>query len=353
MEQKFLKCFYGGLLAVLIVVAGIVILFDPFYHYHDALFGMKHVLQDRDYQVAGTIDHFSYDAILLGTSTAENNDLGQFRQNFQCEPLKAIRAGGSNADFLTYLDRAYQGHSLQKVFYFIDYMALEGALKPTFDRMDTDFITNANPLDDVKYLFNKDILFKNIPLQFVYSYALPYEEDNPYSWYQSKTFSTAAITGRYSPREEFLEETFHEDAYQNFITNVELISERIQAHPETEYYVIFSPISVLWWDDSYRLGEIRQKLRETQEFVKAMEAFENVKVYYFHNDRDLAENLDHYMDTVHFSYEVNREICDRVARDENRITAENCEMLTEDLYQMVEEFSRNGVRQYYPDAIID
>lgn len=351
MEQKFLRHFYIGLLAILVVTAAIVILFDPFYHYHDSVFGLKHVLEDRDYQVAGTIDHFTYDAILLGTSTAENNNLGQFRENFGCEPIKAIRAGGSNADFLTYLDRAYKKRQIRKVFYYIDYIALEGDLKPTFDRMDTDFITNANPFDDVKYLLNKDILLKNIPLQFVYTYGLSYDEDNPYSWYQSKTFSTAAITGRYSPREEFLSTTFNETTYQNFTTNIGLLSERIQKHPETEYYVVFSPISILWWDEAYRAGEIDQKIRETQEFVKAMDAFENVKIYYFQNDRDLAANLDHYMDSVHFSYEVNCEICDRVARDENRITAANCEALTQDLYQMVEEFSRGGILEYYADAL--
>lgn len=353
MEQKFLKRFYIGLFAILAALAAIVILFDPFYHYHDTVFGLKHVLEDRDYQVAGTIDHFTYDAILLGTSTAENNDLAQFRANFGCEPLKAIRAGGSNADFLTYLDRAYKKREIKKVFYFIDYVALEGDLKPTFDRMDTDFITNANPFDDVKYLLNKDILLKNIPLQFVYTYGLSYDEDNPYSWYQTKTFSTAAVTGRYFPREEFCAETFDQTTYDNFTANIGLISERITAHPETEFYVIFSPISILWWDEAYRSGQIDQKIRETQEFVKAMDAFSNVKVYYFQNDRELAANLDNYMDSVHFSYEVNREICDRIARDENRVTAANCEALTEDLYQMTEQFSRGDILEYYPEATIE
>ena len=84
-----------------------------------------------------------------------------------------------------------------------------------------------------------------------------------------------------------------------------------------------------------------------------MDAFSNVNVYYFQNDRELASNLDNYMDSVHFSYEVNREICDRIARDENRATAANCEALTEDLYQMTEQFSRSDILQYYPEATIE
>ena len=343
MEKIFLKRFYGTLTVVLMVIAGIVILFDPFYHYHDAIGGMKRVLQDRDYQVAGTLDHFDYDAVLLGTSTAENNNIDQFRENFGIRIVKAIRAGGSNADFLYYLDRAYQHQELKRVFYFIDFTALEGALKPTFDRMDTDYITNGNPLDDTKYLFNKDILLKKIPLQFVYSY----------SWYQIKTFSKEAILGRYYPRDNFEKEHTDEAAYQNFSKNIELILERVKNHPETEYTFVFSPVSILWWDDVYRQGAMGQKLQETEEFVKAMETMENVKVYYFQNDRDLAGNLGYYMDSVHFSYEVNRELCDRIARDENRMDGTNCREILEDLYRMVEEFSTNGILAYYPDAVVE
>lgn len=352
MEKQFLKRFYGTLAAALLFAACIVILFDPFYHYHDAIGTMKHVLLDRDYQVAGTLDHFTYDAVLLGTSVAENNDLTQFSERFGITAVKAIRAAGVNADFVVYLDRAFRHQQLKRVFYYIDYLSLESEVKTTFDRMDTKYVTNTNPFDDLKYLLNKDVLLKNVPLQLAYSYALPYDEANPYSWYESKTFSTEAVKGRYYPMDAISEERFDEAAWQNFKENLSMITERVKAHPETKFDFVFSPVSILWWDDAYRQGLLEQKLSELGEFVSAMGKYPNVTIHCFQNDQDMTENLDHYMDTVHFSYEINRRLCDHMADETNVITAENCQEYLDEIRQMVEEFSREGILKYYPEAVV-
>ena len=110
--KKFIKRFSLGLGLFLLLIAGIVLLLDPFYHYHGPLPGLKTVLEERDYEVTGTLDHFDYEGLILGTSIAENYNIRQFSQNFGMSFVKAIRAGGSNADLLWYLDRAYENLSL-------------------------------------------------------------------------------------------------------------------------------------------------------------------------------------------------------------------------------------------------
>lgn len=352
MEKKFLKRFFLGLAAMLFLISVAVIVMDPFYHYHGTLGNMKPVLQERDYQVAGTLDHFDYQAVILGTSITENYNTNQFLENFGLTTVKAPRAGGSNADILWYLDRAYQHRDVQKVFYFLDYVSLESDLKPTFNMFDTKHMTNKNPLDDVDYLLNKDVLLKKIPLQFVYSYFLPYDDANAYSWYQTKTFSKEAVMSRYYPREEFSAAKTDEEMMELVRKNVELLVEKIKAHPETEFYIVFSPISILWWDDSYRLGEIGQKLEETKCVMEAVLPLENVKVFYYQNDPDMAANLDHYMDSVHFSYDVNRQICDNLAEGRGLVTVDNYQARLDELYRMVEEFSTGGVLEYYPEATV-
>ena len=353
MERKFLRRFFIGLALVLLLAAMIVVVMDPFYHYHGPLGNMKAVLQERDYQVAGTLDHLDYEAVILGTSIAENHNSDQFRELFGLQTVKAPRAGGSNADLLWYLDRAYTSHEVKKVFYFLDYVSLESGTKPTFDLFDTKVVTNRNPFDDIAYLLNKDILLKKIPLQFVYSYFLPYEEGDAYSWYQTKTFSREAVMSRYAPREEFSPKKEDPAVLELVSKNIALLEEKVKAHPETEFYIVFSPISILWWDDSYRLGEIEQKLRETYYVIQALDPYDNVKLFFYQNDQELAANLDHYMDSVHFSYEVSQEICRRMAGGEGQITLENCREELQALYEMVEAFSREGILEYYPDAVTE
>ena len=56
------------------------------------------------------------------------------------------------------------------------------------------------------------------------------------------------------------------------------------------------------------------------------------------------------MDTVHFSESVNREICNKIANDEGRITMENVEDKLREMYDLVEGFATEGIKEYYPDA---
>ncbi|MBR3825354.1 MAG: hypothetical protein IKJ39_09165 [Lachnospiraceae bacterium] len=351
MEKRFLKRFFIGLGAFLGMIILIVVIFDPFYHYHGPLGNLKAVLEERDYEVAGTLDHFDYEAIILGTSIAENYNTNQFLENFGMQTIKAIRASGSNADLLYYLDRAYQSQDVKRVFYFVDYYSLGSPLETTFASADTNYITNRNPLDDIEYVLNKDVLLKKIPIQLAYSYVLPYDEGEAYSWYATKEFSRQAILSRYQPREDFLEMESIEKMDEIYYQNIELLYEKILAHPETEFDIVFSPASALWWDDAYRGGKAEQYLYLVYYITEKLQACENAKVY-FYQAEDVAFELEQFMDTVHFSEAVNRDICDKLAEDTGRITIENAEEKLRMMYDRVEEFATQGIKEYYPDVTV-
>lgn len=353
MHKRFLKNFFLGLGTFLLLVIAVIVIFDPFYHYHGVIGNMKTVLEDRDYEVAGTLDHFDYDAVILGTSTAENYNIDQFRDNFGTVTVKAIRASGSNADMLYYLDRAYKSRNLQKVFYFLEIGSMEAPLETSFAQYDTEFIMNDNPFDDIRYVLNKDVLLKKIPLQIAYSYILPYDEGEPYAWYQSKTFSREEILKHYYPRDDFLEMKPDKDICEEFYENAALLEEKISEHPETEFFIVLSPVSILWWDNAYRNGTIRQKMYEITYLIDLLIRYENVRVFCYQDLEEYVTDLDKYMDTVHFSNQVSREICDRLAAGDGEIRPENVEERLKTLYEMVETFSRAGIREYYPECTIE
>lgn len=350
--NKFIKRFFGGLSLFLLLIAGIVVLLDPFYHYHAPLKGLKAVLEERDYEVAGTLRHFDYEGVILGTSIAENYNTDQFRQNFGPDFVKAIRASGSNADLLWYLDLAYENRELKQVFYFLDLFSLEKTTTPTFSESSTDFLTNQNPFDDIEYLWNKDVLFKKIPLQLAYSFVLDYDEGNAYSWYQTKTFHSDEILSRYSPAPYLKEQAPIEAVDPLFLENLSLLEQRIAAHPETDFTICFSPISIFWWDNEFREGRLEQDLWKLQTITERLTAYGNVTVYFFQGDTDIIKNPDHYMDVLHFSEAVNRLLCDRIATGEGRVTATSLPAKLEDLKETVIRFSTEEITQYYPDAVL-
>lgn len=351
MEKQFLKRFFIGMGAFLGMMILIVVIFDPFYHYHGPIGNMKAVLEERDYEVAGTLDHFDYEAVILGTSIAENYNTNQFQENFGMKTIKAVRANGSNADLLYYLDRACENQDVERAFYFLDYYSLGTSLETTFASSDTDFITNRNPFDDTKYILNKDVLLKKIPIQLAYSFFLSYDEGEAYSWYSTKEFSKQAIMSRYTPRAEFMEKKSIEEMDDIYYQNIELLYEKILEHPETEFSIVFSPASALWWDDAYREGKAEQYLYLVYYITEKLQTCDNVKLYFYQAD-EAAFNLDNYMDTVHFSEAVNRDICNKLAADMGRITMGNVKEELGRMYELVEKFSTEGIREYYPDATV-
>lgn len=190
-------------------------------------------------------------------------------------------------------------------------------------------------------------------MQLAYSYLLPYDEGEAYSWYQEKTFNTQEITGRYQPVDYFREMEPIEGIDQLFYDNANLLEAKISANPGTDFYLVFSPTSILWWDNEYREGRIVQDLYKVYYLVKTLEKYDNVKIYYYQNDESVILNLDNYMDTVHFSAQINHKICDSIANGEDRLDISNAEQELSAMYQLTARFSHYDILQYYPDAITE
>ena len=62
----------GGTLGMLFSVAAATVVIDPFLHYHGPLAGLEYPLLDERYQNDGIARHFSYDALITGTSMTQN-----------------------------------------------------------------------------------------------------------------------------------------------------------------------------------------------------------------------------------------------------------------------------------------
>lgn len=119
-DRKFIRSFFIRSILLLSAVIAVVVVFDPFYHYHRPLPGLKAVLTDKEYQCIGTLRTFDYDALIVGSSVCENYNNHWFDDGFDCQTIKAIRSYGATADLCYLLDSAFEKHDLRYVFYNID-----------------------------------------------------------------------------------------------------------------------------------------------------------------------------------------------------------------------------------------
>ena len=342
----FLLLFFCGLLVYLI---------DPFFHYHKPWFHLKEVLNEKEYQCPGSLAHFDYDAVLAGSSVVENNDNSWFNQDFHCTIIKAVRSYGATADLCDLLDRAFTHQKVKQVFYNLDPSALHAEPVLTFASSGAPmYLYDDNPFNDVQYLWNKDVILKRIPYMIANSYLVPYDENLSYNWMEGKTFGQAAVLSRYY-RISDAEVKFStdkkpvqkpENCYQDELRgNIALLEGELDAHPDTEFRIFISPYSMLWWDNMNRSGELDSTFYEEREAVHALLSHPNVRLYLLQNIPEIITNLDNYMDTIHFSMEINHRIEQELLSDRYLVTKEKEEQVMENLEAEIRKILDTEVRE--------
>ncbi len=340
---NFIKKLLASVLIVLVVIAAIVIVFDPFYHYHKPWLGLKAVLHDKEYQCIGTLRNFDYDALLVGSSVMENNDNSWYDEAYGVKSIKAIRSYGATADLCYLMDVAYENHNIKRVFYNIDPSSLSGYAETTYESTGCPmYLYDRNPFNDVQYLFNKDVLLSKIPYQVANSFLGDYDENLSYNWAKWKNFSQDLALYAYTRSKEpadMLEETYYQE---NLDANIALLTAQVEAHPETEFIFFYPTYSMLWWDGLIRTGERDAYIYDEIQMTKALLEYDNVRIFCFQNLPEVATNLDYYMDTIHFSPEINRLMLDKIIAGEGEMTKDNYVEVIEE----VRDFSDRVVTEY-------
>lgn len=365
LDKKSAVRYLAGLIVLfLFLAAAIVVVFDPFYQYHEPWFGLNAVLNDRDNQVVGTIRTFDYDSVLLGSSVAENYDSSFLDASFDCTTLKVIRASGSTADLLYYLDKAHRRQELKNVFWSMDIFALTASPQITLTSKDTPhYLHTDTVLDDWPYLWNKEILCETIPQMLAYSQMGMNTQGQAYNWARGKNFSAEGAMRAYDkPKEENVfyaaedsadtsaeevEDAFSMDEQQNLTENLSMIEEELSMHPDTSYTIIFPPYSMMWWDCGYVNGVLETYFEVLEQTIPVLLTHNNAKVYFFVSDRDVICNLDNYMDMIHYSPDINQYMLEEIVQDGHRVSEANWEEVLTDMKNTCEYIIDEGIYNYY------
>ena len=342
-STNFIKKLIASILIVLAIIAAVVFVLDPFYHYHKPWFGLKAVLHDKEYQCVGTLRNFDYDALLVGSSVMENNDNSWYDEAYGVKSIKAIRSYGATADLCYLMDVAYEDHEIKRVFYNIDPSSLSASSETTYESTGCPmYLYDRNPFNDVQYLFNKDVLLSKIPYQLATSFIGDYNENLSYNWAKWKSFSQdLALAGYRRAREaaDMMEET----AYQSELdANIALLTSQVSAHPETEFIFFYPTYSMLWWDGLVRNGERDAYIYNEIQMTKALLQYDNVRIFCFQDLDEIATNLDYYMDTIHFSPEINKLMLDKIIAGECEMTNDNYV----EIIKGVKDFSDRVTNEY-------
>lgn len=342
-NKKFLKKLIISIILFLSLPAIIVLVFDPFFHYHKPIRPLKEVLTQAEYQVIGTLKNFEYDSLIAGSSMAENYNNYWFDELFGCKTIKAVKPGANTSDLVYLLNRAYEYKQIKNIFYTLDIAAFTTTVKEHYVNEGMPlYLYNENPLDDIKYLFNKHVIFKDIPYMIANSFLGDYNEGDSFNWAKYKSFDTL----HYEPTIEKQENKNLEEYRQYVEFNLNQLEHLIREHQDTNFIFMVPPYSSLWWYEAYMCGDLEYNFYALEEIFNRLLKYENVEIHYFQSIEEIVADLSNYMDLLHFHPDINKNLVELIITDHYLVTMDNKEEKLSEMKQLADKCIYEYAKEY-------
>ena len=324
-------------------VAGLVILVDPFFQYHEPLSGFPYQVDDQLSQNPGMARNMEYDSVILGSSVTVNFSKNWFDEDFGCNTIKLPYNGAYPKDYANIMEQVDMGgQEIRYIFWGMDVQAFSSSTEETKYPI-PEHLYDTNPLNDITYWFNKDVLL-NYVLKPLMEPGDATDMAEVYATWELFGFNRWVLLQSYE-RPERSSETYPRDHFIEAVSRNmdENICPIIENHPDTEFYIFFPPYSILHWY-TYEQGNLLEPLMEEYRYVigRLLE-YDNVRLYYFQNEESIVCDLNRYTDAIHYDREVSLFIEESIAADAYRLTKDNYLEEVEETIQMIEAYDFDSV----------
>ena len=316
-----------GTTLVLLTIALITIIIDPFLNFHPPIKCLEYPLKDERYLNNGISKHFKYDAIITGTSMTQNFKPSEFDELFDCTTIKLSYSGASYKEVNDGLLRAISYNpNIKYILRSLDSNMLNyPADLNTYDGYPEYFYDN-NPFNDVNYILNKEVLPKTIAvLNYTRAGNTTPSWDQYGRWHDYKSFGAEHILATLPTLPSFdknLELTAED--YKTIRDNVQKnVLDIALANPDIEFYVFFPPYSIYYYEALVRTKQWDAQLAAEQFAVEMLLEADNIHIYGFATNTDICSNLNNYTDSLHYGESINTYILDCIYKNQYELTYDN------------------------------
>lgn len=339
--KKWFRLFLIVQLFVVLFVVGVVVVIDPYFHYHKPVEGISYRLYEERYVNDGISRHFDYDAIITGTSMTQNFKTSEFDALFGVKSVKEPFSGAGFEELADNLDRALTyNENCKTVLMCLDYNGLNREYDWKQYEDYPEYLYDNNIFNDTSYVLNKAILYRGCFNNLYMTLAgMPSTTFDEYSaWGSAYGFEQIMTTYTRAEEKAPMAEGLTEEEKVRVKDNIEKnILPLLEKYPDTEFLFFYSPYSILYWDSLYMEGRIQAQLEAEEMVTKMLLSYENVRLFSFFENTELICNLDKYRDKEHYISEVNSFLLEQMSQGNYEITAEN----REDYMEFMREFYLN------------
>ena len=332
MKKWFIKCMLtiGGTFLTAFLILWI---FDPYFHFHRPFSFVSYRLYDERYINDGISRHFDYDAIVTGTSMAQNFKKSEMDELFGTNAVKETFSGAGYKEISQNLERALKRNkNLKTVIWTMDANAMiRDKDFQGYDEYPT-YLYDDNPFNDVSYIFNKTVWYHGVLQNMVMTLTgQPSTTFDEYSSWDKET-GYEHVMESYDRWEQKAEtapglteadvEMVTANIQQNFV-------DLVNRYPDTTFYIFYTPYSICWWDFMNQEGMINYYFEAELIATKLLLECPNVRLYNFNDKYDIITNLDNYRDKEHYGAHVNSMILQWLSTGDGLVTKDNYRELFE------------------------
>lgn len=311
-----------ALLVTLTAFAGMMYILDPLLQYGKESPPLTYYSYKEMYSNPGIAMHYDYDTVLVGTSMIENTDVDEFDELMQTKAVRLPYAGGTALDMKTILDVCFSSdNSIHSVFWALDEHQLFSNPDETRHPL-PKYLYSGKKLN-FSYLLNLDIFAH---------YALHDIIETLHGNVQPAALRGETFQGIYG--KEAVLESYHRaeqskiqsdksaiinTANANLTQNIEPL---LEANPDTHFIFYFVPYSILYWDSELRTNHFDAAMAAVEYVIGELLTYDNVTIYFYHDEEDIITNLDNYKDYSHYAPQINSYVTQAMASEKNLMTVQ-------------------------------
>ncbi|MDO4188015.1 MAG: hypothetical protein Q4D29_03420 [Lachnospiraceae bacterium] len=346
MESKsFVKKTIAYTVAILIIIAVIMVIIDPFSHFHMPLFGMGPVATDERTALIGIAKNDTYETALIGSSMSENFVDSWFEDGyFGKSAVKFCLQGAHFDDYEIILDEVIKHPELKTVVFGLDNYILTD--DPSEQEITIpEYLYNDSVFDDSHYVWNKSAFTEFLPMFLINNIKEHGSDDNAYVWEHLFPYGKAAALASYTAfRPEYPKDR---EPYDTYFENADLFLSKftkyIEARPDVKFYVYAPPYSILFWDYSVLNGRLEAEICLLERVYSKLLEYDNVELYYFQDDMDIITNLDNYRDYSHYKQAINYYMYTRMRDGKKRITKDDYYDVLIGVFEMASSYDYDSI----------
>lgn len=326
-SAKWLKKCIAALLGSVVLIFVLCFVFDPYFHFHKPFSFVSYRLYDERYTNDGISRHFDYNAIVTGTSMAQNFKTSEMDSIFGTQSVKETFSGAGYQELSQNLERALKRNpDLKTVIWTIDYNGFIREKGWTQYEGYPTYLYDDDPWNDTQYVFNKSIFYHGVLTDIVMTILRqPSTSMDEYSAWNKET-GLQHIMQSYERSEEKLqmEQGLTKEEREMVIENIkENIVDLVNQYPDVNFYLFYTPYSICFWDYENQEGLMLMQFEAEQIATELLLECPNVRLYNFFDKYDIICNLNNYRDKEHYSAEINSRILSWIKADEGLVTKEN------------------------------